>query len=109
MNFNHDYHQVGLWSWNDELFVSKFIEGKPDECWTTNHFTQSPYGPLFGARLYNSQGKTHRQMIQARRVQAMRQWGDIVGQQVTHTCGCKTCLNPAHLELKPSRLKVHQG
>lgn len=109
MRFGHDYNKQGLWAWNDELFMSKLTPGAEDECWLTHTFPQSPYGPLFGARLTRPDGTTRRQMTQARRVQAMRYFGDIVGKQIKHTCGCNDCLNPHHMAILPSRLKVHQG
>jgi len=109
MRYGHNYLQQGLWAWNDELFMSKLTPGQDDECWLTHTFPRTPFGPLFNARLHRPDGTTRRQMTQARRVQAMRYFGDIVGKQVTHTCGCKDCLNPLHLELKPSKSQRHQG
>jgi len=109
MNFNENYRRQGLWSWNDELFQSKFKEGAEDECWTANTFTQAPPGALFGARLLYPDGEIKRQMVQSRRIQAMRYFGDIVGLQVRHTCREPQCLNYRHFELLPTTRKVTQG
>jgi len=109
MNFNSNYRQQGLWAWNDELFATKFREGAEDECWTENTFSQGPQGALFGARLQYPDGKTKRQMVQARRIQAQRYLGDIRGLQVRHTCGEPQCLNFRHFSLEPTTRKVQQG
>lgn len=109
MRYKHNYQHQGLWAWNDELFLDKLNQGADNECWLDHKFPPSPYGPLFGVRLHDLEGKTRRQMTQARRVQAMRHFGDIVGKQITHACGNSDCLNPQHFEIKPSRRKNNQG
>ena len=109
MNFNANYRHQGLWSWNDELFASKFIEGGEDECWTENTFSQAPPGALFGARLEFPDGIIKRQMVQSRRIQAMRYFGDIRGLRVKHTCKDPQCLNYRHFELLPTTRKAQQG
>lgn len=110
MNFKQGYHKQGLWTWNEEIFLSKLTEGAEDECWINHTFPQSPGGPLFGARLIDEEsGRTRRQMTQARRVQAMRYFGDIVGQQIRHTCNNSQCMNPKHFRFEPTRVKRKQG
>jgi hypothetical protein len=97
------------WAWNRANFWSKVIKPRPTDCWGWSG-SNSPMGPLYGARKRAQSGEYLPQMTQARRIMYAEHTGTYpaAGMSLYHGCGNRQCLNPGHMTTTRPPSKVYK-